>query len=87
MKKIALSLAVAVSALTFSGAAEAQQKSAVLVVDTDRVLNECTACKSEASQLQGQIQQFCLQFAGIFKKGFVFEDLGLVIIDLFSELF
>ena len=56
MKKIALSLAVAVSALTFSGAAEAQQKSAVLVVDTDRVLNECTACKSAASQLQGQIQ-------------------------------
>jgi outer membrane protein len=56
MKKLALSLAVAVSALTFSGAAEAQQR-AILVVDTDRILNECTACKAAGTQLQSQIQQ------------------------------
>jgi Skp family chaperone for outer membrane proteins len=56
MKKLALSLAVAVSALTFSGAAEAQQRS-VLVVDTDRILNECTACKAAGTQLQSQVQQ------------------------------
>jgi Skp family chaperone for outer membrane proteins len=56
MKKLALSLAVAVSALTFSGAAEAQQRS-ILVVDTDRILNECTACKAAGTQLQSQIQQ------------------------------
>ena len=56
MKNLVLSLAVTVSALTFSGAAEAQQRS-VLVVDTDRILNECTACKSAATQLQSQVQQ------------------------------
>ena len=43
MKKLALSLTAAVGAITFSGAAEAQQR-AILVVDTDRILNECTAC-------------------------------------------
>jgi Skp family chaperone for outer membrane proteins len=56
MKKLALSLALAVSALTFSGAAEAQQRPAVLIVDTDRILNECTACKAAATQLQSQLQ-------------------------------
>ena len=55
MKKLVLSLAVAVSALTFSGAAEAQQRS-ILVDDTDRILNECTACKAAATQLQSQVQ-------------------------------
>jgi outer membrane protein len=55
MKKLVLSLAVAVSALTFAGAAEAQQRS-ILVVDTDRILNECTACKAAATQLQSQVQ-------------------------------
>ena len=55
MNKLALSMAVAVSALTFSGAAEAQQAS-ILVVDTDRILNECTACKAAATQLQSQVQ-------------------------------
>jgi outer membrane protein len=57
MKKLALSLAVAASALTIAGPASAQQRSTILVVDTDRVLNECTACKSAASQLQSQVQQ------------------------------
>jgi Skp family chaperone for outer membrane proteins len=57
MKKLALSLALAVSALTLSGAAEAQQGAGILIVDTDRILNECTACKSAATQLQSQVQQ------------------------------
>lgn len=57
MKKLALSLAFAASALTLSSAAAAQQGSTVLIVDTDRVLNECTACKAAASQLQSQVQQ------------------------------
>ena len=56
MKKLALSLAVAVSALTLSGTAEAQRAS-ILVVDTDRILNDCTACKAAAATLQTQIQQ------------------------------
>ena len=57
MKKLALSLAIAVSALTVSGAAEAQQRPSILVVDTDRILNECTACKAAATQIQSQVQQ------------------------------
>jgi outer membrane protein len=57
MKKTVLLLAAAASALTFSGTAAAQQRPAVLVVDTDRILNECTACKAAATQLQSQVQQ------------------------------
>ena len=45
------------SALVVAAPAAAQQKSAVLVVDTDRVLNECNACKAAGTQLQSQIQQ------------------------------
>ncbi len=56
MKKLALSLAFAASALTLSGTAEAQRAS-ILVVDTDRILNECTACKAAATQMQSQVQQ------------------------------
>ena len=56
MKKLALSLAVAVGALTVSGTAHAQQRPGVLVVDTDRILSECTACKAAATQLQSQLQ-------------------------------
>jgi outer membrane protein len=57
MKKTVLSLAAAASALTFSGTAAAQQRPPILVVDTDRILNECTACKAAATQLQSQVQQ------------------------------
>ena len=56
MKKLVLSLAAAVSALTLSGPAEAQRAS-ILIVDTDRILNDCTACKAAATQLQSQVQQ------------------------------
>ena len=57
MKKLALAMAAAASALGMSAAAEAQQRPAILVVDTDRILNECTACKAAATQLQSQVQQ------------------------------
>ena len=57
MKKLALTLAAAVSALGLSAAADAQQRPSILVVDTDRILNECTACKAAATQLLSQVQQ------------------------------
>ena len=57
MKKLALAMAAAAAALGMSAAAEAQQRPAILVVDTDRILNECTACKAAATQLQSQVQQ------------------------------
>jgi len=57
MKKLVLSLALAVSSLAVAGPVQAQQRPAILVVDTDRILNECSACKSAATQLQSQIQQ------------------------------
>ena len=57
MKKLVLSLALAVSSLAVAAPAQAQQRPAILVVDTDRILNECSACKSAATQLQSQIQQ------------------------------
>jgi outer membrane protein len=57
MKKLGLTLFLGASAMTFSVAAEAQQGAAVLIVDTDRILNECTACKAAGTQLQSQVQQ------------------------------
>jgi Skp family chaperone for outer membrane proteins len=57
MKKLAFAMAAAVSVLGIPGAANAQQRPSILVVDTDRILNECTACKAAATQLQSQVQQ------------------------------
>ena len=57
MKKLVLSLAAVAGTLTISGVAEAQQRPAILVVDTDRILTECTACKSATTQIQSQVQQ------------------------------
>jgi outer membrane protein len=56
MKNLALSLAFLAGAFTLPAAAAAQQTS-ILVVDTDRILNDCTACKAAATQLQSQVQQ------------------------------
>jgi outer membrane protein len=56
MRKIALFTTAAAAALSFAGVAEAQQRS-ILIVDTDRILNECTACKAASTQLQSQVQQ------------------------------
>ena len=57
MKKLALILAATAGAAAVSGTAYAQQRSPILVVDTDRILAECTACRAAATQLQSQIQQ------------------------------
>ena len=58
MKKLALFFAAAAAgALAVAAPAQAQQRPAILVVDTDRILNECTACRAAATQLQGQVQQ------------------------------
>lgn len=53
MRKILLPLA-AVGTMLFITPAAAQRV-AVLVVDTDRILNECTACKAAGVTIQGQI--------------------------------
>ena len=42
----------AATAIIVPAAAEAQQRPAILIVDTDRVASECTACKAAATQLQ-----------------------------------
>ena len=57
MKKLALPFAIALGAAGLAGTAQAQQRPAVLVVDTDRILNECTACRAAANTLQSQVQQ------------------------------
>jgi Skp family chaperone for outer membrane proteins len=53
MKKLILT-ALTASALLAPSAAFAQQRGGVLVVDTDRILAECTACKAATTQLQSQ---------------------------------
>ncbi len=53
MHKILLSLAVAGATLIVTPAAA--QRASVLVVDTDRILNECTACKAASATIQGQV--------------------------------
>ncbi len=49
-------LAVA-GAILLSATPAFAQKGGVLVVDTDRVLNDCTACKAAGTQLQSQANQ------------------------------
>jgi Skp family chaperone for outer membrane proteins len=65
MKKFALGAAVAALSLGMPGAALAQRNNSapsILIVDTERVLTECTACRAAATNLQQQIQQM-QQFA------------------------
>ena len=50
MTKILLSAAAAL-AIGLPAAAHAQQAN-ILIVDSDRIMSDCTACKSAASQLQ-----------------------------------
>jgi Skp family chaperone for outer membrane proteins len=52
MNKLAFGAALAVLSLAVPGAALAQ--STILVVDTDRVMTECTACRAANAQLQSQ---------------------------------
>ena len=51
--------AVAALVVLTPAAASAQKlaPAVVAVVDTDRILRECTACKAAQTQLQGQVQQ------------------------------
>ena len=56
MTKIMTSLALA-GTLVLSATPAMAQKGGVLVVDTDRILNDCTACKSAGTQLQTQANQ------------------------------
>jgi Skp family chaperone for outer membrane proteins len=57
MNKIALGAAAAVLSLALPGIAQAQKApgAVIVVVDTDRVYRECTACKAAQTQLQGQV--------------------------------
>lgn len=48
--------ALTVSALSLPAAANAQ-RGGVLIVDTDRIMSECTACKAASTQLQQQVTQ------------------------------
>jgi Skp family chaperone for outer membrane proteins len=54
MKKILISTAVALFAATAPTAALAQARPAILIVDSERVLSDCTACKSAGTQLQSK---------------------------------
>jgi outer membrane protein len=56
MRKLFLAPIAAAAALTAIAPAQAQQRP-ILVVDTDRVLAECTACKAAASTIEGQGRQ------------------------------
>lgn len=56
MKKLAIILAATAGAVALPGTANAQ-RAAILVVDTDRILAECTACRAASTQLQSQVQQ------------------------------
>jgi outer membrane protein len=57
MNKIALATALAVLPLAIPTAASAQRvgNATIVVVDTDRIFRECTACVSAQAQLQAQI--------------------------------
>ena len=52
MNKLIISAAFAVSAISLPTAELAQQAGQILIVDSERVLSDCTACKVANSQLQ-----------------------------------
>jgi outer membrane protein len=49
-----LPLAIASALVAVPGSAMAQQRGGIIVVDTDRILTECTACRAAAGQLTTQ---------------------------------
>jgi Skp family chaperone for outer membrane proteins len=57
MNKFAFGAALAALSLALPGVASAQRAPAavIVVVDTDRIYRECTACKAAQTQLQGQV--------------------------------
>lgn len=60
MTKIMFGAAMAALLLAAPGAAFAQRAapSSILIVDTDRIMQSCTACVAANAQLQAQAQQF-----------------------------
>ena len=54
MNKLLISAALAVSAISLPSAAFAQSAGSILVVDSDRIFADCTACKAATTQLQQQ---------------------------------
>lgn len=54
MRTLIISAALAATALLPSAAIAAPQ---ILIVDLDRVLSECTACRAASTAIQGQVQQ------------------------------
>ena len=54
MRNLLISVAAAGAAFAVAGSASAQSV-AVLTVDTDRILAECTACRAASTQIQSQI--------------------------------
>jgi outer membrane protein len=57
MNKIAFGAAIAALSLALPGVAQAQRAPAavIVVVDTDRIYRECTACRAAQTQLQGMV--------------------------------
>ena len=58
MNKFAFGAAMAALSLAVPGVAQAQQRApgaVIVVVDTDRIFRECTACRAAQTQLQGQV--------------------------------
>jgi Skp family chaperone for outer membrane proteins len=59
MKKFAFGAAIAALTVALPGTAQAQRNNApaILVVDTERVFSECTACRAANTTLGQQVQQ------------------------------
>jgi outer membrane protein len=57
MNKLAFGAAMAALSLALPGIAQAQRTpgAVIVVVDTDRVYRDCTACKAAQTQLQGMV--------------------------------
>ncbi|HYF47607.1 MAG TPA: OmpH family outer membrane protein, partial [Acidimicrobiales bacterium] len=57
MNKFAFGAALAALSLAIPGVAQAQRApgAVIVIIDTDRVYRECTACRAAQTQLQGMI--------------------------------
>jgi outer membrane protein len=54
MKKIILLAAISAATLAVPAAVQAQAAPSILIVDTDTIMQTCTACRAAAAQLQSQ---------------------------------
>jgi outer membrane protein len=57
MNKLAFGAAIAALSIALPGVAQAQRSpgAVIVVVDTDRIFRECTACRAAQTQLQGLV--------------------------------